>query len=264
MKNNQIWLTLIFGFFLISCSNSNPSENKTNIAKKENEIVIKKTPTVSFIKTFEGSISDKYPITMKLKVIENDVSGSYFYNKVGEFISLKGRAIGDSLKIRGYDKSGNQVDDFDLTFSNGKLSGYWSKPDGSRQANLLAIESNMAYPNKDNSASNSIEQNQSMKDRLCGKLWYSPEDALVAHWKYFSKTGKYREWQNGKPEPEAFTGNWRLDEQNKILTLVNFEFNQSEQFNIKHLDKNELKILSTGVSAGPILYEFKGVPGKID
>lgn len=102
--------------------------------------------------------------------------------------------------------------------------------------------------------------NSNISNEICDKFWFSPQDALVAHWKYFSHTGKYKQWDYGEVEPKKFTGSWRLDNQEKEITLVNFETNESETFIVQKLNKKELELLSKGISAGPIRYKVKDAP----
>ncbi len=123
---------------------------------------------------------------------------------------------------------------------------------------------NTVEPITEPSLPESTAQKQSISDKLCEKLWYSPEDAMIAHWKYFSKTGKYKQWNDGEVIPDGFTGSWKLDEQNEEITIKETEYNQSETFSIKKLNDQEFEIMSTGISAGPILYKFKGSPANVD
>ena len=208
--------------FVISCSQSD-------------------TKKVSFIKTYEGQIG-KYPITMKLIVEEGKVSGNYFYNKVGDYLTLDGTVISDSISLNAFDKANNLCDNFKGVITNGKISGIWSKPNGQNQLNFSMIESSISFPPE----SLNKEVN---KFSLIDKVWYSNDnDAYVPMWMSFSKDGKYKMWLENNSEPVEYTGTWTLKK--NVLELISSELNEISGYEIYNLKQNSFEIISIKPSAG--------------
>ena len=194
---------------------------------------------------------------MQLIVNEGELEGQYFYNSVGEYISLRGKASSDSLIFEGYDMSGSMVDRFTLNYSGGKLRGKWEKPDYSKALDFQALESSRSFPAK-------VESPKAL-DLLTGKLWYSPESYLVSHWMYFSKSGQYRRRTNDEPDLESFTGEWKLSDDQKKLTLKDIESEEEQVFWIEKLEEDQvLELMPEGISGGSIVYYFKGTPMTVD
>lgn len=102
---------------------------------------------VNFIKTFEGTINQKYPIAAKIQLNDGIVSGNYIYTKTGEELKLKG--IIDSkneLLIKAFDEEGNQTSIFEgRLIAKNKMEGLWSKLNEKETMPFLLIESNTNY-----------------------------------------------------------------------------------------------------------------------
>jgi hypothetical protein len=111
--------------FLISC-------------KKETK---KETVNFDFIKTFEGKIDNKYPLHIKLNSENGKINGTYFYDKVGTDIEIKGTISKDStLIINEFDQKGNQTGLWNGKLINeNKISGTWSKPNGDSAKDFTLI-----------------------------------------------------------------------------------------------------------------------------
>ena len=162
----KLFTLIILSVLILSC-NENKKEKK------------------SFIKVYEGLIADKYPITMKLASNENKLSGNYFYNKSGIYISIDGKIVNDSIFIKGFDKQNNLIDVFEGNIKNGKISGTWSKPNGQNQTTFSLIESSIHFPkekektkiNKQASQKNKYDKDSYTKSDLIGN-WWTPHFAV--------------------------------------------------------------------------------------
>ena len=142
----------------------------TSCKKTESENSLKVGMPTNFVKTFEGKISEKFDIIMKLTAENGIVNGTYYYKKVGENIQLKGELQNNGeLVLNEYDSSGNQTGIFKGKITeNSKIEGNWSKPNGEKEMAFKLLESNTSY---------SSEQN-SIKDKLnfenISGTYYSP------------------------------------------------------------------------------------------
>ena len=90
-------------------------------------------------KHFKGSIGSTLDLQMKLVRNGDQVSGSYFYQKVGTRISLRGTVDKDgTLRLDEFDPSGKQTGIFKGIWKVGAedglitLAGNWSKPPGEK------------------------------------------------------------------------------------------------------------------------------------
>lgn len=112
----------------------------------------KEAPSFDFIKTFAGKIDNKYPLHMKLNSETGKINGTYFYNKVGTDIEIKGTISNDStLTLNEFDEKGNQTGIWNGKFVNeNKISGSWSKPNGdsSKSFTLILTSDNYESSNK--------------------------------------------------------------------------------------------------------------------
>lgn len=133
MQIKLLYTALLFTA-LISC------KNEATIEQQQQQ------PNLDFVQTFEGTIDDKYPLHIKFKSDAGNITGNYFYDRVGTDIKVNGTITKDSVFILNeFDNSGNQVGLWKGKFVNeNKISGNWSKPDGSSATNfdLIATSSN--------------------------------------------------------------------------------------------------------------------------
>ena len=93
------------------------------------------TTTAPQVKHFKGSIGSSLDLQMKLVRTGDLLAGSYFYQKVGTRINLRGNVDKDgNLTIEEFDQSGKQTGVFkgiwsvDATDGMIALAGNWSKP----------------------------------------------------------------------------------------------------------------------------------------
>src|SRR5215207_2396163 len=104
------------------------------------------TPTAQ-TKHFKGSIGSSLDLQMKLVRTGDQLAGSYFYQKIGTRIDLRGNVDKDgNLTLEEFDKSGKQTGMFKglwtVDSSDGlvKLAGNWSKPAGEKDgAKMIAF-----------------------------------------------------------------------------------------------------------------------------
>ncbi len=87
---------------------------------------------------FRGAISDK-KIQMTLMREGNQLSGTYFYQKIGSDISLKGQLKGENFTLQEFDNSGKQTGEFKgkwtepANLPGAQLEGSWSKPNSKEE-----------------------------------------------------------------------------------------------------------------------------------
>jgi hypothetical protein len=140
MKKTILLYTVLA--LLISCGKQN---KKNNVEKNEiKETIIKKK---DFIKTFEGTINNKYGILMKITCDEGKIVGNYFYKSQKIKIEVKGNLNEkEEISIQEFDKKGNQTGVFNGIMPNeNKITGTWSKPNGNSEMPFSLIESNTNF-----------------------------------------------------------------------------------------------------------------------
>lgn len=117
--------TYTFILFLISCK----------------EVTKKETPNFDFIKTFAGKIDNEYPLHIKLNSDNGRINGTYFYDKVGSDIEIKGTISNDSsITLNEFDQKGNQTGLWSGKLINyNKINGTWSKPNGDSAKDFTLI-----------------------------------------------------------------------------------------------------------------------------
>lgn len=97
--------------------------------------------SVAQTKHFKGSIGSSLDLQMKLVRTGDQLAGSYFYQKVGTRIDLRGNVDKDgNLTLEEFDKSGKQTGLFkglwgvDPNDGLATLAGNWSKPPGEKDS----------------------------------------------------------------------------------------------------------------------------------
>jgi len=95
-------------------------------------------------KYFKGSIGSSLDLEMKLVRTADQLAGSYFYQKVGTRINLRGNVDKDgNLTLQEFDPAGKQTGLFKGVWSIDKsdglvtLAGNWSKPPGEKGSDKL-------------------------------------------------------------------------------------------------------------------------------
>jgi hypothetical protein len=99
---------------------------------------------------FRGAIADK-KVQLTLVREGNQLSGTYFYQKIGSDISLKGQIKGEDFTLQEFDNSGKQTGEFKGKWTEpqnqpgASLEGTWSKPGGKDALNFYGTEQNIDY-----------------------------------------------------------------------------------------------------------------------
>jgi hypothetical protein len=95
-------------------------------------------------KYFKGSIGSSLDLQMKLVRTGNELAGSYFYQKIGTRINLRGNVDKDgNLTLQEFDQAGKQTGLFKGVWTIDKsdglvtLAGNWSKPPGEKSSEKL-------------------------------------------------------------------------------------------------------------------------------
>lgn len=102
------------------------------------------------VKVYRGTVGNSH-IQMRLDIQGNKVSGTYFYDSVGEDLKLTGR-LGEQgqLELAEFGAKGKQTGKFACKrkLADGIDSEcYWSKPDGTREAYVTLEEQNIGSLN---------------------------------------------------------------------------------------------------------------------
>lgn len=97
--------------------------------------------TTSIYHHYEGTIDDKYPISMDIIVHGKEIKGSYFYKKIGKIISVLGTIDANNLVIMNeYSSFVPYSGYFEGKISGNNFSGIWTDVTGSKKLKFLLIE----------------------------------------------------------------------------------------------------------------------------
>src|SRR5690242_10812274 len=121
-------------------STSAPPTTQTSPASLLEHAAGGATPAAQ-IKHFKGSIGSSLDLQMKLVRTGDQLAGSYFYQKVGTRIDVRGSVDKDgNLTLEEFDKGGKQTGLFKGIWTVDKedglttLAGNWSKPPGEKDS----------------------------------------------------------------------------------------------------------------------------------
>lgn len=129
-----------------SCNNDNTTtkNNKENTAKKDkndDDEKSVKSDYAEFTKSFEGSINGKYEIYMTLTNDNNELHGTYCYKTQKSFLKMSGTIDKDgNVMLNEFNDKGNITGMFKGELVGKKISGKWSKPDGSNAMPFDIVE----------------------------------------------------------------------------------------------------------------------------
>jgi hypothetical protein len=109
--------------------NTNNNTNSDEVKRVENK-------TIQLDKgyhDYEGNINNNLKIHMSLYPSNNQIVGSYFYDKERKELQLKGKLDGNTITISEYDESGKNTGKFQGTMdANEKVEGTWTSTDGKK------------------------------------------------------------------------------------------------------------------------------------
>ncbi len=95
----------------------------------------------SITKAYTGYIDGKYEIKMNLTQKGTEISGDYYYTKIGTPLKLKGVIDNsNSFNLYEFNNDGNMTGVFIGTINNSQITGDWSKPDGTKTMKFVLIE----------------------------------------------------------------------------------------------------------------------------
>lgn len=125
MKKLATFLILSTMLFSTSCG------QKESNTEASTEQEINTAISSDFTKYFEGTIDDKYGITMTLNKSAKNLSGTYSYKSQRKPMKISGTTDdNDFFILNEFNEKGNMTGVFKGKYSDGLIIGEWSKPDG--------------------------------------------------------------------------------------------------------------------------------------
>lgn len=120
--------------FIISC---NKNESKLNL---------------NFTKSFTGKIDNKYPLNMELNSVNGEIKGTYYYDKIGTNIKIKGTLSKDSiLSLKEFDQNDKQTGLWNgKLISENKISGIWNNSDRNSAKDFTLLTSDKLISQNNN------------------------------------------------------------------------------------------------------------------
>lgn len=152
MKTNIPYFALLFGtLFLASCESKKDQSLADSLAadslKSSQKLAIS-----DFKKSYEGSINNKYQITMTLTKTGNVLSGSYAYATIGTSIKVAGTIDENgAIVLNEYSDSDKLLGTFNGTYRAEGISGNWNRANSDKLLPFLLTE--RATPISDANAS---------------------------------------------------------------------------------------------------------------
>lgn len=149
MRSKNALLLLLVIVCVASCQKTSPSVNQTaagNNASPQLQHALGGTTPQGQTKHFKGSIGSALDLQMKLVREGERLTGSYYYQKVGTKIDLRGSIDADgNLVLDEFDPGGKQTGSFKGTWKtedNGlvTLAGNWSAPNSNKQTSFSLHE----------------------------------------------------------------------------------------------------------------------------
>ncbi len=123
-----------------ACRKAAPTRNANSNANASGQLAAAGgTAAVVETKFFRGSIGSALDLQMKLQREGETLNGSYFYQKVGQKIDLRGTVDKDgNLTLDEFDASGKQTGTFKGQWKTGsdgaiEISGNWNKPNSDKK-----------------------------------------------------------------------------------------------------------------------------------
>jgi predicted small lipoprotein YifL len=204
----QSFTLVISLLFIASCGGKKgEDDSKTNTA--DSIATNQKVDIPDFNKYFEGSINNKYQITMSLTKTNNILSGNYAYSSTGTPIKVSG-TIDDkgTITLNEYTDAGMLIGTFHGRYQETGIVGDWSKANSSSSMPFYLTEKEKAisdasasvveteFSNEDGSGTKKICLFNSFKTISTG---YNNERNGKMYWTYElyqNKNGNYVKVQN--------------------------------------------------------------------
>ncbi|HEY3037165.1 MAG TPA: DUF3298 and DUF4163 domain-containing protein [Pyrinomonadaceae bacterium] len=175
MKHARIFaaLVVIVIFAVVGCrKNSAPSEQTAASPAQGTERQHPEGGVATAVQTrfFKGSIGSALGLQMKLVREGESLSGSYFYQKVGKKIDVRGNVDKDgNVTLEEFDSSGKQTGVFKGVWKqdeNGaiEIAGNWTKPNTDKQAAFSLHEEPIEFSHSEEIVARQIrEKNKKLK-----------------------------------------------------------------------------------------------------
>lgn len=141
MKINIPYFALILGaLFLASCESKKDKSLADSLAADSLK-ASQKIDIPDFKKSYEGSINNKYQITMTLTKTGNVLSGSYAYATIGTPIKVAGTIDeSGSIILNEYSESDKLLGTFNGTYRPEGISGNWNRANSDKLLPFLLTE----------------------------------------------------------------------------------------------------------------------------
>ena len=141
MKKSIPYFALIIGCFLFTSCESKKDKSLTDSLAADSLKASQKIDIPDFKKSYEGSINNKYQITMTLTKTGNVLSGSYAYATIGTAIKVAG-TIDDtgSIVLNEYSDSDKLLGTFNGTYRPEGISGNWNRANSDKLMPFLLTE----------------------------------------------------------------------------------------------------------------------------
>jgi hypothetical protein len=171
--------------------------------------------------SFRGEIGER-PIVMRLQRSAENLSGSYFYEGIGQNLTLKGRVDAQGkLSLQEFDASGKQTGKFEGQWANesdqepsNKIEGQWSQPDGSHQIYFQLTEQHVEFNNNLQIVSKTIRERRPSVNVSYPQVAGSNDPAIAGFNRQAQNliTKAIKEFKEGNPAPDraSYTANYNV------------------------------------------------------
>jgi hypothetical protein len=166
---------------------------------------------VEIAKTFRGIIG-KNSVEMKLQRDGENLSGTYFYEGIGQNLTLKGRVDSQkgTLSLQEFDASGKQTGKFACKLTDesdqepaATIAGQWSRPDGSQSTPVDLTEQHIEFTGNLQVVSKSIKERRpsinASYPQIAGR-----NDPAIAKFNQQAEaivTRAIKDFKEGEPDP---------------------------------------------------------------
>lgn len=141
MKISIPSFALILGILFLGSCESNKDKSLADSLAADSLKASQKIDIPDFKKSFEGSINNKYQITMTLTKTGKVLSGSYAYASIGNSFNLAGTIEEDgTIVLNEYSASNALQGIFNGTYRTEGISGTWKKPSSDKLLPFLLTE----------------------------------------------------------------------------------------------------------------------------
>jgi hypothetical protein len=219
----QTLMVLVLALSFNACSSgkteraNTPASNNSNAqadgsasaTASETEHAGASSNTRANAQTFRGLIG-KNSIEMKLQRDGENLSGTYFYEGIGQNLTLKGRVDSQGkLSLQEFDASGKQTGKFACKLANesdqepaSKIEGDWSRPDGKQVTPVDLTEQHIEFTNNLQVVSKSIKERKPSINASYPQITGSNDPAIVKFNQQAEAivTQAIKEFKEGEPD----------------------------------------------------------------